>query len=92
MTDQKWRSPTGHSIASDVTDKMPPKDAFQRVIDEYNTNDLLAEAVSVIEFYADEEKHADINRITSDGILKFSWINKIDKGQRARDFLAKIER
>lgn len=25
MTEQKWRSPTGHSIASDVTDKLPPK-------------------------------------------------------------------
>lgn len=24
MTDQKWRSPNGHSIASDVTDKLPP--------------------------------------------------------------------
>ncbi len=26
MTDEKWRSPNGHSIASDVTDKLPPKD------------------------------------------------------------------
>lgn len=25
MTDEKWRSPTGHSISSDVTDKLPPK-------------------------------------------------------------------
>ncbi len=25
MTDTKWRSPTGHSISSDVTDKLPPK-------------------------------------------------------------------
>lgn len=25
MTDEKWRSPTRHSIASDVTDKLPPK-------------------------------------------------------------------
>ena len=24
MTDTKWRSPNGHSIASDVTDKLPP--------------------------------------------------------------------
>lgn len=24
MTDEKWRSPTRHSIASDVTDKLPP--------------------------------------------------------------------
>ena len=25
MTDEKWRSPTGHSIASHETDKLPPK-------------------------------------------------------------------
>ncbi|UOF77768.1 hypothetical protein [Caudoviricetes sp.] len=52
MTDdtEKWKSPNGHAIASGETDM------FQRIIDEHNTNDLLAAAVELIKFYADVEE------------------------------------
>lgn len=82
MTDQKLRSPTGHSIASDVTDKMPPKDVFQRVIDEHNTNDLLAEAVNVMK---------KAKKALSVGAYKGNKTD-LDAFTSCRDFLAKIER
>lgn len=53
MTEQKWRSPTGHSIASDVTDKLPPKtddfltrgnDDVQAALGEYQRDGLIESA------------------------------------------------
>jgi len=82
--DTKWRSPHGHPIASDVTDKMPRSEQ----------TDLLAEAVKVIEFYGDEKNHEC--KVESAGCGCCSDILPsdvdVDSGQRARDFLAKIER
>jgi hypothetical protein len=72
---QKWPSPHGHAISSDVTDKMPRVEPQP---------DLLAEAVKVIEFYALRDNHTVRN-----GGEQFTPMKK-DLGQRARDFLAKI--
>lgn len=72
---QKWTSPHGHAIASSETDKQPKytSDFLTR-----GQPDMLAEAVKVIEFYA------DINNLLR--------TKHIEQAQRARDFLAKIER
>lgn len=87
MTDQKWRSPHGHAIASDVTDTIPTtaSDEVSFVMPVVsNEQSLLAEAVKVIEFYADNWR-----TVKSGETLPMGEI-LTDKGTCARDFLAKI--
>jgi hypothetical protein len=68
---------------------------------EYVQASELADAVKVIEFYADkknQEDHAIIDVMPNrngepmEYISDFNNEYNLDKGQRARDFLAKIER
>lgn len=82
----KWQN--GHAIASSETDKKPPcplcgteeqLNCFISGEECCGQPDLLAEAVKVIEFYAENNK-----------IEGFGFHEDIRK--RARDFLAKIER